>query len=117
MLALSLEDVDLLGLRVSLGPQPLSPDSPSQHAEGSNPLTGRASPVPFHVLASSVPILCPTCSHPQLQSATSWLQLICPCLPILLYFLSPSSGKSWLYDLVLDHVVLGMWDLSSLRRD
>ena len=29
-----LEDVDLLGLRVSLGPQPLSPDSPSQRGEG-----------------------------------------------------------------------------------
>ena len=123
MLALGLEDVDLLGLRVSLGPQPLSPDSPSQRGEGSSPLTGRGSPVPFGVLASSVPILCPTCSQPQLQSATSWLQLICPHLPILLYFLSPSSGKSWVfclfvfYDLFFDHVMLGMWDLSSLRRD
>ena len=57
-----LEDVDLLGLRVSLGPQPLSPDSPSQRGEGLEPSDRQGSPVPFDVLASSVPILCPTCS-------------------------------------------------------
>ena len=87
------------------------------------PSDRQGKPCAFDVLASSVPILCPTCSQPQLQSATSWLHLICPRLPILLYFLSLSSGKSWFfclfifYDLFFDHVMLGMWDLSSLRRD